>query len=976
MRVGKCMCSRSFVSAMAIGLLTFGASAFGQNPPGNTSYELVTIGSTGTVTSNDGANIVIPAGGVTVELALRVFGWGATGDGTLLSVQATMDGTSYCSGTGDPLNPVGYPGAPVLACPQGSGCPLDGSTCNQGGFINTKICTGDGLPCDTVACNGAVPGNFCVDDSDYIFFGTGGAPIAAIAYPGLNYEIAGVSTGSSVADSGSTNKYFGTLLINVPAGAVGTYTIAYSADSERTFSADGAAKSFATVNLLPATITITSGACCYNIGPSTTQCQNDVTSGVCSGLGGNFEFRAGEMCPPIGATNIGPDAGNGQECPACDSDASCNDSNACTDDSCDIASGVCSNTDNYNPTTDCCDPGNGGLTAIDDFDICTADSCDAATGAVANDPAGASGVSCDDNRACTVNDACDGVSSDADGGCMGEDVNLIVCPNGVSDCPLGECDADTGLCVCSEDTPLGFNFLDKVCASAGVACQADADCPMGDSCIRASFTDPNCYSAGETVPVAVAIGAGSEEIAGGQFLISYDNSCMQLQSVGPCAGSIFDNVISVEIDEAAGTVFYAATSDPAAPTSTPGPADMVCLNFTKIGDCNSCDVCLIDNNPRRTILTSLGGNQVSTALTNGGCSKSVRDAGSLTISTPGDTDTNSDCNATVANVTWNTPSADNSCEGPLTVTCSAQHSDPAIPQGLVDGWIAGGGDIPQGTAFFICSANDSCGSTQSNLWTVRVSDQQALDVEVQVSPDMATGQFSRAITFDLYTDCSADPTTYCEVMEFGGAFNFDAHAKASLKVNKSNFSCVTAQDVLHTLRACATPECIGGAWTAQWKGDPLQGGNWLIGGNLDAANPGSGHGNANTINIVDFGVYMGEIVNGSSYAPRGDTACDTAFPHGDVNADGAVDSLDYTFLLENFLADSKNCCCPAPAAAGRTNGNTDVPVKDFRYLGLYDAGFAADINGDGRVNLDDMSLYMQGGAAPEATKVRKRVSNR
>jgi len=963
MRVGKCMCSRSLVSAMAIGLLAFGTSAFGQNPFGNTGYEIVPIGSTGTVTSLVGRDIVIPAGGVVVELELRAFGWAATGDGTMLSLQGTIDGTGYCSGTGDPLSPLGYPLGPVLACPQGNGCPVDGSTCGQGGFITTKTCAAGSNPGDPCAGSGdCFGGGFCVDNPNYIL--TGFNPIAAIAFPGLNYEFAGVSQAGAKADTG-LNEMFGTLLIDVPAGAVGTYTINFSADTERTFGADGTAKSFAVGNLNAATITITSGSCCSNIGPGTTQCVSNVTADVCAGMATPNAFRANELCIADGGT---------VDCPNCQVDADCNDSNACTTDKCNAATGVCTNADNFNATTDCCNPAGGALSTIDDFDVCTADSCDAATGLVSNDPAGAAAVACDDGRACTVNDACDGISSEAMGGCAGEDVNLIACAS-TADCPLGECDLATGLCVCSEDTPLGFNFFGQTCEAAGVACQLDTDCPMGDRCIRGAFTDKNCYAEGELVQSSIAIGSGSEEIAGGQFLINYDNTCMQLVSVGPCAGSIFDNVISVEIDEAAGQIFYAATSDPVTPVSTPGPADMVCLNFTKIGNCNSCDICLTDNNPRRTILTSISGTQVPTALTGGGCSKIIRDAGVLTINTPGDVDTNSDCNATFATVGWNAANADNTCEGPLTVTCSAQHSDPAIPQGIVDSWILGGGDIPQGTAFFICSANDSCGSSQSNLWTVRVSDQQSLDVEVQLSPDMASGMFSRAITFDLYADCASDPTSVCQVLDFGGAFNFAAHATASLKVNKNNYSCVTAKDALHTLRACATPQCIGTNWTAQWKGDPLQGGNWLVGGNLDGSNPGVGHGNANTVNIVDFGVYMGEIVAGASYAPRGDTDCMTAFPHGDINADGAVDTLDYTFLLENFLVNSKNCCCPAPIAAGRVTNDTRVSVKELRLMGLFDAAAAADINGDGYVDLKDMTAFMQGGA-PEITKARKSSSSR
>jgi len=44
-------------------------------------------------------------------------------------------------------------------------------------------------------------------------------------------------------------------------------------------------------------------------------------------------------------------------------------------------------------------------------------------------------------------------------------------------------------------------------------------------------------------------------------------------------------------------------------------------------------------------------------------------------------------------------------------------------------------------------------------------------------------------------------------------------------------------------------------------------------------------------------------------------------------------------------------------------------------MGLFDAAAAADINGDGYVDLKDMTAFMQGGA-PEITKARKSSSSR
>jgi hypothetical protein len=81
---------------------------------------------------------------------------------------------------------------------------------------------------------------------------------------------------------------------------------------------------------------------------------------------------------------------------------SCDDANACTTDSCDPATGQCSNV----------------AKSCDDADACTADSCDPATGTCSNVP-----KTCNDNDTCT-DDTCDPATGDCvftdNGSCAGE----------------------------------------------------------------------------------------------------------------------------------------------------------------------------------------------------------------------------------------------------------------------------------------------------------------------------------------------------------------------------------------------------------------------------------------------------------------------------------------------------------------------------------------------------------------------------
>ncbi|MFQ5496240.1 MAG: hypothetical protein ACE5EX_12770, partial [Phycisphaerae bacterium] len=77
---------------------------------------------------------------------------------------------------------------------------------------------------------------------------------------------------------------------------------------------------------------------------------------------------------------------------SCPADAFSADGTACTSDGSlctidDCQTGVCSHTDTT-PAGQCCDPGTGGLTTIDDANVCTTDVCNP-DGTVNHDPAGA-----------------------------------------------------------------------------------------------------------------------------------------------------------------------------------------------------------------------------------------------------------------------------------------------------------------------------------------------------------------------------------------------------------------------------------------------------------------------------------------------------------------------------------------------------------------------------------------------------------
>ena len=78
--------------------------------------------------------------------------------------------------------------------------------------------------------------------------------------------------------------------------------------------------------------------------------------------------------------------------------------------------------------------------------------------------------------------------------------------------------------------------------------------------------------------------------------------------------------------------------------------------------------------------------------------------------------------------------------------------------------------------------------------------------------------------------------------------------------------------------------------------------------------------------------------------------------------------MDYAFLAENLLADSKLGCCAEPGRG--TEPVLEMSLKRARELGL-DFMRHADLNGDGVVNLTDMQAYTQHGLTALPSKVKR-----
>jgi hypothetical protein len=857
--------------------------------------------------------------------------------------------------------------------------------------------------------------NASVDQTrtDYIFFGfdTYGAVENQGNCPSGNPDIDGPrcsQTGQGTPEPPgyppvTTAKYLSTWSFDISTDASGVFTLRphcptpdpdppCTYDKSYFVCADNSVPSYTQDSLI---VEIPTGSCCVgqdcygtggNLGttPVTRYECEDVYGGIfranaaCPGGGGpacacysDAECQALTDVCHIGKCNNPGDFGTCEDPPAA-VDCSMYDTD-CTYNTCDLSGGL-HNCDILNNRPDS-DPQDQGTWCPDDVNPCTADLCESGTCvhvAAEEFPAYAGDPACGSDADCQVYDG------------------------------SWTCNTGTGACVC-----------------------AVVVCIEVEEMTRGLGVDPDdCVDYGAPVVAKVVLGSGGA--VGVQGRVEWDPTKLVFNGIEPgfdCdVDSVFINFIDDPVIGEEGWVFFAV--DAGEPQiSCPGPGDLTgcpsyatecrydpiyddyfcwpvaaeslpdtaaaCLYFDTI-ECEHGRLCLCeedefgyvggkhdppDCNPHDFRIVNAGGAQVPwQECPDDPCADVVPDT-QIAITCPDDINQTADCHETTAMVEWDCPVATDECGvvGPIICECNPLLDSPECPDedenGVVD-WLEDcGGEFPQGSWLFHCSVEDlECEDTAECYWTVTVNDETFLDVFVQLSPNMDPGPFTRCIEFQLWTACSplivGDP--FCVEMEFGGDYHGPGKAEDLIKVPKGQYMCLTARDPAHTLRSSDFIECDEetGMFMAEFKDDPFFGGNWLINGNLDGTRTAD-TGSPRAIDIIDYGVFVSQFLTAQDINMTCPVDCTASLwpSHADINADGFVDDIDFSFISINFLEYDKDACCPERAAI--EPGLTSITLREAKRMGLDLSD--ADLNGDNVVDLNDMAAFM-GGARPKAPR--------
>jgi hypothetical protein len=329
-----------------------------------------------------------------------------------------------------------------------------------------------------------------------------------------------------------------------------------------------------------------------------------------------------------------------------------------------------------------------------------------------------------------------------------------------------------------------------------------------------------------------------------------------------------------------------------------------------------------------------------------------------------------------AYVSLDTPEVVDNCDGPLEP--EPYRSDGKEMSEMYDAGV---------TTIVWWIATDSCGNANACMQRVTVPLENLVEAYVELQ-GILTSPLSRCIDFGLWNCPGDEPAWALELeLEFETNQLDRSLGLGEFAVLAGTYTCMTAQDRLHTLRStfdvtivdypCEVDGSVRTKYHADYAGPRVEGeiGHWLVGGNFDAcANPDD-----NFVDILDFGVFSAEFAkcydSDDNEQVDGNTPCAACqwYPHADANGDGCVTLADFTFIPLNILKAYEPACCeddPAVLSTAVNQAQSGRPVMRISIAELGQRGLAelaaGDLDGDGWLDLKDVEAFQQG-ARPQPT---------
>lgn len=520
-------------------------------------------------------------------------------------------------------------------------------------------------------------------------------------------------------------------------------------------------------------------------------------------------------------------------------------------------------------------------------------------------------------------------------------------------CGCGNPETDNdgdGLANCVDNCPQVPNPGQADCDSNGVgdACQGAVDCDANgvpDACQMAvPGTDLNldgildacqsprvvlssgaAYAPGQDVVVTVSFAEILGLVVGGQMGLLYD-SALLTYTHAEVGGAPFGTIIFEQHQPAWSATrgrVRLAIGLPVGGTTPPGVSSgtLARLHFTAKGESCSPAQVLFPEGGTAWRLTASGGQSLGFALQNpvavivDGVPPVLSGVPAAVSSVPADAGRTD--GALQPTISGAAVTASDACAGTLPVTVAV-----GLPGGGTSGTIPA--RFAVGTTTVTWSSVDAAGNTVSETRQVVVEPYQVVRVTPSLNGAML-GSGPRTLGFEIVGQA---PETRSVGFTLGQGDPVDLHVPVA-----ASAPCLTVRDTLRTLATRMEPTVQGTVYVASGT---------LVGGDSNGDN---------TVDILDFGLFVGDVGILASRESR-----------SNFNADLLVSNADFTFITLSFLRSGESC---APGAQGRTPLER-VTVKQLRRMGLGDLA-AADLNHDGALDTADIAWALQHGlgAPPE-----------